>query len=129
MLGYLILLFTAVPILELALLIHVGGYIGVWNTIAIVILTGITGAVLAREQGMSTLYRIQQDINSGLMPAEEILGGIIILCGGLFFLTPGFITDILGFFMLIPITRKQIKKMLSRKIDRLIREGRIISLR
>ncbi len=129
MLGYLILLFTAVPILELALLIHVGGYIGAWNTIAIVIITGITGAVLAREQGMSTLHRIQQDINNGLMPAEEIMEGIIILCGGLFFLTPGFITDILGFFMLIPITRKQIKKMLSRKIDRLIREGRIISWR
>jgi UPF0716 protein FxsA len=123
MIFYLILLFTVIPVVELALLIHIGGYIGAWNTVAIVILTGTAGALLARAQGFSTLYRIRQDINSGIMPGDEILGGIIILCGGILFLTPGFITDAAGFFMLIPWTRKMVKKPLSQKIRRMVEEG------
>ena len=129
MLGWLILLFTVVPVVELALLIHIGGYIGAWNTAAIVILTGIAGALMARAQGFSALYRIQQNINSGIMPGDEILGGVMILCGGLFFLTPGFITDLTGFFFLVPYTRNLIKKQISRKIRKMINEGRIISMR
>ncbi len=129
MLGWLIILFTAVPVVELALLIHVGGYIGAWNTIAIVIFTGIAGALLARSQGFYALHRIESSINSGIMPGDEILGGLLILCGGLFFLTPGFITDAAGFFLLIPYTRKIFKKIISRKIQKTIDNGRIVSFR
>ncbi len=129
MLGWLILLFTVIPVVELALLIHIGGYIGAWNTVAIVILTGIAGALLARAQGFSTLYRIQQNVNSGTMPGDEILSGIMILFGGLLFLTPGFITDFIGFFMLIPYTRNLLKQQVSRKLQKMINDGRSITVR
>ncbi len=129
MLGWLILLFTVTPVVELALLIHIGGHIGSWNTVAIVVLTGAAGALLARTQGFSTLYRIQQNVNSGTMPGDEILSGIMILCGGLLFLTPGFITDFIGFFMLIPYTRNLLKQQVSRKLQKMINAGRIITMR
>lgn len=129
MLGWLIILFTAVPVVELALLIHVGGYIGAWNTIAIVILTGIAGALLAKSQGFYALYRIEAGINSGTMPGDEILGGLLILCGGVLFLTPGFITDAAGFLLLIPYTRNIFRKIISRKIQNRIDNGRMVSFR
>ena len=128
MLGYLILLFTVMPVVELALLIHVGAYIGAWNTVAIVIITGVAGAFMAREQGFSTLRKIQDSVNSGVMPADEILNGILILCGGIMFLAPGFITDLLGFIMLIPPARNFIKKIIEKKIHKKIREDRIITI-
>ncbi len=128
MLGYLILLFTVMPVVELVLLIHVGTYIGAWNTVAIVIITGVAGAFMAREQGFSTLRKIQDNVNSGVMPADEIINGILILCGGIMFLAPGFITDLLGFIMLIPPARNFIKKIIEKKIQKMIREDRIITI-
>jgi len=128
MLGYLILLFTLVPIIELALLIKIGQYIGVGATLAIVILTGISGAFLARLQGFITLRRIEDAVNRGTMPAEEMFDGVMILCGGLLLLTPGLITDFVGFMALIPFTRHLIKVWLRRKIQRMIDEGRVITI-
>jgi UPF0716 protein FxsA len=128
MLGYLILLFTLVPIIELALLIKIGQYIGVFATLSIVIITGVLGAILAREQGLRTLKKIETEINSGVMPSEEILDGIMILCGGILLLTPGLITDMVGFLTLIPFTRSLIKKGLKKKIQKIVNEGRVISI-
>lgn len=128
MLGYLILLFTLVPIIELALLIKIGQHIGVFATIAIVILTGIWGAFLAREQGLRTLKKIETEINRGVMPSEEILDGVMILCGGVLLLTPGFLTDIIGFLSLIPFTRNLIKKWLKKKIGEIVDKGRVITI-
>ena len=128
MLGYLILLFTLVPIIELALLIKIGQYIGVGYTLAIVILTGIAGAFLSRSQGFIILRRIEDDVNRGIMPTEEIFDGVMILSGGILLLTPGLITDLVGFMALIPLTRHLIKVWLRRKIQRLIEQGRIISV-
>ena len=128
MLGYLILLFTLVPIIELALLIKIGQYIGVGYTLAIVILTGSAGAFLARSQGFRTLRRIQDDVNRGIMPTEEIFDGVMILSGGILLLTPGLITDLVGFMLLIPFTRHLIKAWLKQKIQKMIEEGRIISV-
>lgn len=128
MLGYLILLFTLVPILELALLIKIGQYIGVFYTLALVIVTGVLGAVLAREQGFRTLKKIESEVNSGIMPGEQILDGVIILCGGILLLTPGLITDVIGFLSLIPLTRTLIKKWIKKKIQKIMDEGRVISI-
>ena len=127
MLGYLILLFTLVPIIELALLIKIGQYIGVGYTLAIVILTGIAGAFLARSQGLRILRRIEDDVNRGIMPTEEIFDGVMILSGGILLLTPGLLTDLIGFMALIPLSRHLIKVWLRRKIERLISEGRVIT--
>ncbi len=128
MLGYLILLFTLVPLIELALLIKIGQYIGVANTIAIVILTGVTGAFLARIQGLVTLSRIQEEVNKGVMPADKLLDGVMILCSGILLLTPGLLTDIAGFSGLIPITRGVIKAWLKKKIKGKIDNGEVINI-
>ena len=128
MLGYLILLFTVVPVVELALLIKIGQHIGVGYTLTIVILTGVVGAYLARSQGFRTLRRIQEDINEGLMPADKIFDGVMILCGGILLLTPGFITDLAGFMALVPLTRYLIKRWLIRKIKDMIAQGRVVTI-
>ena len=128
MLGYLILLFTIVPIIELALLIKVGQYIGISSTLTIVILTGVAGAYLARTQGLITLIKIQNDINQGILPSDKIFDGMMILCGGLLLLTPGLSTDVIGFAALIPITRDLIKLWLRRKVKDWIAEGRGITI-
>jgi len=128
MLGYLILLFTLIPIIELAILIEIGKHIGVFYTLAIVIITGVLGAILAKEQGLRTLKKIETDINSGIMPGEQILDAVIILCGGILLLTPGILTDITGFLALIPITRSLIKKWLKKKIQKIMDDGRVITI-
>ena len=128
MLGYLILLFTLVPIIELALLIKVGQHIGVSNTLLIVIFTGVAGAYLARTQGLITLKRMQEDINKGIMPTDKLFDGAMILCGGILLLTPGLITDAIGFIALIPLTRRLIKIWIKRKIKDMISHGRVITI-
>lgn len=128
MLGYLILLFTVVPVVELALLIKIGQYIGVGYTLGIVILTGITGAYLAKLQGLITLRRIQEDVNNGKMPADKLFDGVLILCSGILLLTPGLITDLIGFMGLIPFTRNLFKRWLKQKIKDMISHGRVITI-
>ena len=128
MLGYLILLFTVVPIVELSLLIKVGQYIGVGYTLWIVVITGVVGAYLAKLQGLLTLRRIQDDINQGRMPADRLFDGVLILCGGILLLTPGFITDLIGFMGLIPFTRNLFKQWLKRKAKDIISHGKVITI-
>ncbi|MBU4149883.1 MAG: FxsA family protein [Candidatus Omnitrophica bacterium] len=128
MLGYLILLFTVVPLIELALLIKIGQYIGAGNTIAIVILTGITGAYLAKMQGLITLRRIQEDVNQGIMPTDKLFDGVLILCSGILLLTPGLLTDMAGFVGLIPLTRNLFKRWLKSKIEHIINQGKVITI-
>ncbi|MBU2540693.1 MAG: FxsA family protein [Candidatus Omnitrophica bacterium] len=128
MLGYLILLFTVVPIVELALLIKVGQYLGVGYTLLIVIITGVVGAYLAKLQGLLTLRRIQEEVNQGRMPADKLFDGVLILCSGILLLTPGLITDLTGFLGLIPFTRNLFKQWLKRKIKDIISQGRVIRI-
>lgn len=129
MLYYLILLFTVVPVIELALLIRVGQSIGLMNTVTLVIVTGVIGAYMARAEGLRTLINIQNDINSGTMPAERLFDGVLILCGGLLLLTPGLITDAIGFMCLFPMTRTMIKVWLREKAKRMIDRGDVITIR
>ncbi|MCK4249138.1 MAG: FxsA family protein, partial [Candidatus Omnitrophica bacterium] len=128
MLFYLILLFTIIPVLELAVLIKVGTCIGAGNTILIVILTGVAGAYLARSQGILTLIKIQEDLNRGIMPGDKIVDGLMILCGGVMLLTPGLITDLIGFMALIPATRYLIKHWLKNKFKDMIDRKKIIRI-
>jgi UPF0716 protein FxsA len=116
MLLKLFLLFTLIPVVELALLVEVGGHIGVAPTIAIVLATGAVGAWLARAQGLQALQRLQQALLAAQFPGDEIFDGVIILAGGLLLLTPGFLTDILGFCALIPGTRHLLKTLVKRQV-------------
>ena len=128
MLGYLILLFTAVPLVELAILIKIGQYAGVAYTIGIVLLTGIAGAYLAKMQGLITLRRIQEDINQGKMPADKLFDGVLILCSGILLLTPGLLTDIIGFMGLIPLTRNLLKRWIKAKVEDIISQGKVVTI-
>lgn len=125
MLGYLILLFITVPIVELAILIKVGQYIGVLNTVSIVIGTGIAGALLAKSEGLKTLQGIQRDLELGILPSERLLDGLFIFSGGLLLLTPGLITDLIGFLFLIPYSRSFVKEWIRNKFRRMIEKGEI----
>ena len=128
MLGYLILLFTLVPLIELAILIKIGQHMGVAYTIGIVLLTGVAGAYLAKMQGLITLRRIQEDINQGIMPADKLFDGVLILCSGILLLTPGLLTDIIGFMGLIPLTRNLLKRWIKAKVEDIINQGKVITV-
>ena len=128
MLGYLILLFTLVPLVELAILIRIGQHMGVAYTIGIVLLTGVAGAYLAKMQGLVTLNRIQEDVNQGIMPADKLFDGVLILCSGILLLTPGLLTDIIGFIGLLPLTRNLLKQWIKAKAGDAISQGKVITI-
>lgn len=121
MLYKLILLFVVTPLVELAILVYLGTIVGVLYTILIVVATGLIGAFLARSQGIATFNQIRSRIEQGVLPGDELLQGMLILVGGLLLLTPGLITDLTGFLMIIPQTRnivvKWVRDLLQRKIQ------------
>ena len=125
MLLRLALLFVLTPLVELAILVYLGTIIGALYTILIVVATGILGAFMARNQGLATLSRIRGSIERGIIPSNEIFDGALILAGGLLLLTPGIITDIIGFAMLVPQTRRLIGRWLRSLIRRRIQRGEI----
>ena len=95
------LIFILVPIIEIAIFITVGSNIGILNTIAIILLTAVIGIYFVRRQGLSLLFNAQRNMAQGIMPAEEIKGGIFLLISGLLLITPGFFTDCVGFLMFL----------------------------
>lgn len=119
----LLTLFVIVPVTELYILIEVGKKIGSLTTIGVIILTGIIGAYLVKGQGFMILKKIQNDLNEGILPGDSLIQGAIILAGGIFLLTPGFVTDIIGFIFLIPVSRRVVKKYLLKWLKGKIKEG------
>jgi UPF0716 protein FxsA len=110
-----LLLFIVMPILEMWLLITVGGHIGALNTIFLVMLTALIGVGLLKRQGFATLWRGQEKLQKGKVPAQEIIEGIVLAVSGALLLTPGFVTDVIGFLGLLPLTRiLAVKAMLSK---------------
>ncbi len=126
MIGFLILLFTVIPIIELALLIKIGQIWGLKNTLALVILTGVFGAILLKVQGINVLRRISNELSQGILPSDALFDGFFIFCGGLLLITPGVITDLLGLLMLFPITRKLLKYWVRRKIRKAFQQGKVM---
>jgi UPF0716 protein FxsA len=114
MFFYLLLLFTLVPFVELALLLWLAQHIGLFPTIAMVLLTGVLGASLARWQGLRTLGRIQQEMATGKVPGDALVDGMLILVAGAVLLTPGVLTDACGFALLIPPIRSLLKTTVRR---------------
>ncbi len=101
----LFLLFLVVPIVEIYLLIKVGSMIGALATVGLVVLTAVVGSAMLRQQGLSTLRRAQRNMDQGVLPARELLDGVFLVIGGALLLTPGFVTDAIGFLCLLPATR------------------------
>lgn len=113
----LLLLFTVVPLVELFLLVKLGTVIGIGPTVLIVITTGVLGAWLARWQGLGVLRRLTQDLNEGRLPADALIDGILILIAGAVLLTPGLITDALGFVLLIPQSRIFVRRLIRARFE------------
>ena len=121
----LFLSFTLIPVAEIYLIIKLGGLLGAFNTMAIIIITGFVGAILARMQGLQTMLRVRQSLEQGLVPAEEMVDALLIFAAGIVLLTPGFITDLAGLLLLFPPTRFHIKRFLRLKFDQWIKNGSI----
>ncbi|MCD6646532.1 membrane protein FxsA [Vibrio cholerae] len=116
MFPILLFLFIAVPVIEIALFIQVGGVLGVCPTIALVLLTAIVGASLVRSQGLQTLLTVQQRLAQGQLPAQQILEGVMLAVAGVLLLIPGFFTDILGMLVLLPAPRAYFAKQLMSRV-------------
>ncbi|MDP6216321.1 MAG: FxsA family protein [SAR324 cluster bacterium] len=112
----LFLAFTTIPLVEIYLLIHIGSVFGVFTSIALVFFTGLLGAYLARIQGIKTLFKIQESIKEGRMPSGELLEALLIVAAGIVLLTPGFLTDTIGFLLLLPNIREIVKSWVQSKI-------------
>ncbi len=112
----LFLAFATIPVVEIYLLIHIGSVFGVFTSIALVFFTGLLGAYLARIQGIKTLFKIQESIKEGRMPSGELLEALLIVAAGIVLLTPGFLTDTIGFLLLLPNIREIVKSWVQSKI-------------
>lgn len=113
----LFLIFTVVPVIELALLIKIGTIIGTLNTVLLVIFTAMLGAYLVKMEGIGVITRFQKNMYEGRFPAEEIFDGALILISGALLITPGVATDLMGFLLVIPATRLIIKQYLKKYIQ------------
>lgn len=94
--------FIVVPIVEIAVFIQVGEQIGVWSTIGVVVLTAIIGTAMLRQQGLSVLFRIQENLQANRIPVQELFDGVCLVIAGALLLTPGFVTDTVGFLLFVP---------------------------
>lgn len=121
MLFKLFLAFTLIPVAEIYLLIKVGAVAGALNTVLLVVLTGFTGAYLARLQGMQTLLRVRTGLQQGVMPTDDLIDALLIFIAGIVLLTPGFITDAAGLLILYPYTRRIFKQFLKLRLERWIK--------
>jgi UPF0716 protein FxsA len=114
MVIFLLLLFLLLPIAEIYVIVQVGGAIGIWPTLALLILDGFAGAWLARSQGRTAWDRFNRALSEGRVPARETFDGAMIILGGALLLTPGFLTDIVGFALLIPPSRDLLRALTAR---------------
>ncbi len=121
----LLLLFTLLPLLEIWILIELGSMIGSGPTILLIASTGFIGVLLARSQGFAVLYKMQRDMEAGLVPAEQFFDGACILVGGALLLTPGLLTDLVGFSLLLPFTRSLYKSAAQKYFSRRQQEGNL----
>ena len=125
MMGRFFLLFTLVPLLELYILIKIGSYLGAFQTVALVVLTALLGIAVVRFEGLRTLQQIRQSLSQGILPAEEMVDGVLIFIGGILLIIPGVLTDLLALVLLIPYSRTIFKRWLRRRFDRMIATGNV----
>lgn len=119
---YLLLGFLLIPIVEIAVFIQVGGAIGLWPTVALVIATAVAGTALLRSQGFAVLGRARESLARNELPVAEVFDGLCLLVAGILLLTPGFVTDTLGLLLFVPPIRIWLRNNV---LDRLIRAGNL----
>ncbi|MEH6452628.1 MAG: FxsA family protein [Psychromonas sp.] len=112
MFARLFLIFTSVSLLEIFVLVKIGGFLGAWPTVALVVVTALIGSALVRSQGLQLLQQLQQRMANGEMPGQQLVEGIMLIITGVLLVTPGFVTDICGLLLLQPTIRAAIAKFI-----------------
>jgi len=123
---WLILIFIFIPAIEIGLFMWAGSHIGVLPVVLIILLTGLIGIALVKQQGIETWKKVQFSIYNQEPPGDHILDGICILIGGVFLLAPGFFTDLLGFLLVLPWTRIPFKQFMYKQMMKKMKQGTII---
>jgi UPF0716 protein FxsA len=116
--ALLVLLFLAVPVVELAVIIKVGEALGVWDTLALLLLISLVGAWLVRRQGLAVMRSAQEELAQGRMPGVALADGVLVLAAGGLLLVPGFVTDAIGLLLLLPPMRAGVRRWLRRRWTR-----------
>jgi UPF0716 protein FxsA len=125
----LFLVFIAVPIIELAVILQVGDLIGLWPTLALLIVVSVLGTWLVRREGMRAWNALRLTLAHGRVPTNEVIDGALVLFGGALLLTPGFVTDVLGLFLVFPATRAVARRAVRVQARRrLARRGRRVDV-
>ncbi|MFD1038103.1 FxsA family protein [Virgibacillus byunsanensis] len=123
---WLLLALLVIPALEIGVFIWAGGMIGPWWVVGLILLTGVVGVTIAKQQGMETWNRARASMSYGQVPANEIIDGICIFVGAVFLFTPGFLTDIVGFILVLPTTRTPFKIWLQKYIKYMMDKGTVV---
>lgn len=110
--------FIAVPIVEIALLVWFGQTFGFWITVLVVLVTALAGSLLLSRQGTATIRRVRSDFQHGVVPAEPLADGAMLLVAGAFLLTPGLLTDATGLLLFVPTVRRAIRGWVGRRLQR-----------
>lgn len=121
----LIILFTVIPLFELWALIHLSNYLGGLFTVLLVGCTGLLGAIITKKQSTSVLKKINDSLAQGQIPADKLIDGLLIFIGGIMLITPGILTDIIGFCCVLPFTRPKVKYFTKDKLGKLVETGRV----
>ncbi len=129
MFPVLLILFVVMPIVELSILVRVHDEFGFGPTFGLVLLTGVFGAWLARKQGRQTLVNLQSEVAEGRTPAPHMIDGFMILMAGMVLITPGLVTDAIGFLLLVPIVRKEIRVWIRRWLEAKVADGSVTIFR
>ena len=125
MLARILALFLILPAVELALLMYVSTIIGFWETVAIIVVTGIVGGLLAKREGVSAWNRLNRKMAGGGLPGDELVDGVIILIAGALLVTPGVLTDVVGFMGLIPPSRRMIRRYALKRFRKKAEQGQM----
>ncbi|MCG7405856.1 membrane protein FxsA [Paenibacillus sp. ACRRX] len=126
---WLLVVLTVIPALEIYGFILMSGWVGGWNTLLLILLTGVIGAVVARYEGRQVLKDAQQQMQAGQVPGRVMIDGLCILAGGVLLITPGFFSDIIGFTLVFPLTRPIYRHYLLKWIEKKMKNGDIITFR
>ncbi|GFE57885.1 FxsA family protein [Geobacter sp. AOG1] len=129
MITRLFLLFAVIPVIEVYLLIKVGRVVGALPTVALLLTISMAGAWLVRHQGFHILRRIQDELAVGRLPAADLVDGVLVLVGGILLLVPGFFTDFIGLFFLVPPTRAVLKRFLGLWLQARLSRGTTVVVR
>ena len=121
--GFILALLLIVPILEIATFIAVGGAIGIWWTLLMILVTAIIGTMLLRVQGLGLIARMQGEVRAGRVPARELVHGLMLALAGVLLLTPGFVTDAIGFALFVPPLRDAVWQLVRGRVTTSIKAG------